>query len=69
MRRRPHIEGLNRWFAEHSMRLSNGETVKVLPIRLSDTEIIKMALDRAAAAIRADDDQAAEAGRPRLLVE
>jgi hypothetical protein len=66
---RRYIEGLNRWFAEHSLRLSDTESAKVPPIRLSDTEIITMALDRAAAAICKDDDQSAKAGLRRPLVE
>ena len=52
---RLYVEGLNRWFAEHPMRLSNGESVKTPPIRLSDTEIITAALRRAASAILEDD--------------
>jgi hypothetical protein len=66
---RRYIEGLNRWFAEHNLRLSDTESAKVPAIRLSDTEIITMALDLAAAAIREDEDQAAKAGLRRLLVE
>jgi hypothetical protein len=66
---RLYVEGLNRWFAEHPMRLSNGESVKTPPIRLSDSEIITMALSRAASAIHDDDDQAAKAGLRRFLHE
>jgi hypothetical protein len=66
---RLYVEGLNRWFAEHPMRLSNGESVKTPPIRLSDTEIITLALSRAASAIHDEDDQAAKAGLRRPLVE
>jgi hypothetical protein len=56
--KRLYVEGPNRFASKRNML--------GFPIRLSDSEIIKIALGRAAASIREDDDQAAKAGRPRL---
>jgi hypothetical protein len=56
---RLYIEGLNRLAAERK--------VIGFPIRLSDTEIIKMALDQAAHAILEEDDKNRKAGLHRML--
>jgi hypothetical protein len=46
--KRRYIEGLNRFVSKRKLL--------GFPIRLSDTEIITMALDRAASAIRREED-------------
>jgi hypothetical protein len=51
---RSYIEGLNRWFVEHNHPQDR--------FRLSDTEVIKMALRCAATAIREDEEQARRQG-------
>jgi hypothetical protein len=56
---RRYVEGLNRLFVERNLP----------PMRLSATEIIAMALKRAADAMIEDDIQAAKAGLRRLLAE
>lgn len=56
---RRYIQGLNRLIADRK--------VPALPIRLSDTEIIKMALNHAAASIRENDEQARRDGLIRML--
>ena len=58
---RQYIEGLNCFASERK--------IFGFPIRLSDFEIVKIALVRAAASIREDDDQAAKSSRPRFLGE
>src|SRR6516165_6980247 len=51
---RRYVEGLNQLIAERE--------IKQPPLRLSDTEIIKMALSYAADAMREADDKAAKQG-------
>jgi hypothetical protein len=58
---RSYLKGLNRFASERNML--------GFPVRLSATEIIRLALDRAAASIRDDDTQAAKSGGRRFLVE
>lgn len=56
---RRYIEGLNRLIVERG--------TAAVPIRLSDTEVIKMALACTAADILNEDDQSAKAGLKRML--
>jgi hypothetical protein len=56
-----YLKGLNRVASERN--------IFGFPIRLSDSAIIRLARDRAAADMREEDDQAAKAGRLRVLGE
>ena len=56
---RRYVEGLNQLIAERE--------IKQPPLRLSDTDIIKMALSYAADAMREADDKAAKQGSVTML--
>jgi hypothetical protein len=69
---RSYIEGLNRLARERGFfnttkTRADGTVVKLPAIRLSDAEVIKMALSRAASSIQEDDDDAAKHGGIRFL--
>jgi hypothetical protein len=57
-----YLKGINRLMAERFMK-------PLPPTRLSDTEVIKLALDYAASAMREEDDQNAKSGLHRMLAE
>ena len=57
---RRYLEGLNRFAAKRNM-------AGWAHVRPSDTEVLKMALSRAAADIWEEDDRAAKAGQRRIL--
>jgi len=58
---RSYLKSLNRFSSEHKL--------PGWPVRLSVTEIIRTALDRAAYSIRDDEDEAAKSGGRRFLDE
>ena len=57
-----YLKGMNRLIAERVK-------MPLPPTRLSDTEVIRLALDYAAASMREEDSKAAKAGLHRMLAE
>jgi hypothetical protein len=57
-----YLKGINRFIAEKSKK-------PLPPTRLSDTEVIRLALSYAACAMREEDDKAVKSGRRRMLAE
>ena len=62
---RRYLEGLNRYTREIK---DNNPRSPLFPFRLSDTEVIKMALSRAAAAIREEEERARKSGLRTMLL-
>jgi hypothetical protein len=56
-----YLKGINRFMA--------GMKKPLPPTRLSDTEVIRLALSYAAATMRDEDDEAIKTGRRRMLAE
>ena len=59
---RRYIEGIERWISERARNVPPRRRKAI-----SDTEVIKTALSRAASSIREDDDRAAKCGGFRFL--
>ena len=57
-----YLKGMNRLMVERFNK-------PLPPTRLSDTEVIRLALSHAAASMRDDDDEAIKTGRHRMLAE
>jgi len=71
---RSYIEGMNRIAVERGFwrvtkTLPDGQTRKLPLIRLSDTEVIRLALSNAASAMREDNDRAAKSGLVTFLAD
>jgi hypothetical protein len=68
------LEGLNRLGIERGIFTKpktgpDGMTFTVPPFRLSDTEVIKMALSRAASAIWEDEERARKQGLRQMIAD